>query len=225
VPSQENGTVDKTQTDLLWAVRDAENGEAWADFYRIYAPMARNFLRRLGLNDTEVDDGVQDIILLARDTLRRRKYDPKKGRFRAWLYGVARKKALMIRRARMRPSRVQAVSRDSGVDLLSGLEDHHADAERKIWEQEWRYALLDEALRQLQPVLGEKVFQAFVLYAIHQWPPEKVAGDLGISTSSVYVYKSRALDAVRDWIARFEDDNAEPDDPIDVPRPPGTQES
>jgi RNA polymerase sigma-70 factor (ECF subfamily) len=191
---------------LLWAVRDGQNRQAWGDFHRIYAPMVRNFAKRLGLTDADADDATQEILLLAHDSLRRGVYDPKKGRFRAWLYGIARKKALMAHRARRRPTRAQAVPFDSGVDLLSGLEDRHDQAQREIWQQEWRYAMLDEALRQLQPTLGEKVFQSFVLYAIEQWPVDKVADRLGISTSSVYVYKSRVLEAIREWTAQFEDD-------------------
>ncbi len=198
--------MEQTQTNLLWAVRDGHDPQAWSHFYRLYAPMVRNFARRLGLNDADADDATQEVLLLAHDALGRGVYDPKKGRFRGWLYGIARKRALMTHRARHRPSRAQAVPLETGVDLLSGIEDKHEEAERRIWEQEWRYAMLDEALRQLQPELGQNVFQAFVLYAIQRKPVEQVATELGISTSSVYVYKSRVLDAIRAWIAQFEDD-------------------
>ena len=42
--------MEQTQTNLLWAVRDAQNQDAWVDFYRIYAPMVRNFAKRMGLS-------------------------------------------------------------------------------------------------------------------------------------------------------------------------------
>ena len=201
-----NAPVDQTQTSLLWAVRDGQDTRAWADFYRIYAPLVRNYTRRLGLPDADADDAVQEILLVAHDGLQHGSYDPQKGRFRAWLYGVARKRALMTHRARRRPSQAQAVPFDTGVDLLSSLEDHHDEADREIWEQEWRFAMLDEALRQLQGTLGQKVYQSFILYAIQGSPVERVADELGISPSSVYVYKSRVLDAIREWVSRFEDD-------------------
>ena len=203
--------MDQTQTSLLWAVRDAGNRQAWTDFHRIYAPLVRVFCRRLGLTDADADDATQELMMLAHDALCRGVYDPRKGRFRGWLYGVARKRALMAHRARRRPTRAQAVPTEDGLDLISGLEDKHDEAERRIWEQEWRYALLEEAMRQLQPTLPEKTFQAFVLYAVEQRPVEQVAAELRISASSVYVYKSRVLDAIREWTAGFEDD--EPDRP------------
>jgi len=198
--------VDQTQTSLLWAVRDGQDTRAWADFYRIYAPLVRNYTRRLGLPDADADDATQEVLLIAHDGLRHGGYDPRKGRFRAWLYGVARKRVLMTQRARHRPSRVQAVPFDTGVDPLGSLQDPRDQPDREIWEQEWRLAMLDEALRQLQGTLGPKVYQSFILYAIEGLTAQRVADELGIAPSSVYVYKSRVLEAIRAWVSRFEDD-------------------
>jgi DNA-directed RNA polymerase specialized sigma24 family protein len=117
---------------------------------------------------------------------------------------VARKKALEAHRKRRRPSRAQAVDRGEGIDLLSGIEDPSEEAERQIWEQEWRYAVLAEALRQVRPALSPNVFEAFVRFGVQRQPAEEVAAQLGISSSSVYVYKQRALEAIRQWVARYE---------------------
>ncbi len=198
-----------TQTNLLWAVCDSQNQKAWGDFYRIYAPMLRNFSRRLNLNETESEDVTQEILLIAHRSLKDGIYDPAKGRFRGWLYGIARKRAQMARRARCRPTRMQAEQYDDGSDLLSSLEDMHDEAIREIWEQEWRYALLEEALRQLKPSLGDNEFRSFELYAIQNWSVKKVADELNIAPASVYAYKNRVLNAIRKWIAQYEDDGPE----------------
>lgn len=200
----EPDSLHRTQTRLLEQVRDGRNRQAWADFHRIYAPMISSFCRRMGLIEADTEDATQEILMAAHDALRDGKYDPRKGRFRAWLYGVARNKALVAHRDRRRPSRAQAVETDEGIDLLSGLEDQHPEAERRIWEQEWRYALLAEALRQVQPTLNEKVYLAFLRYGVACRPVEEVAAELDLSTSSVYVYKQRALDAIRAWIAAYD---------------------
>jgi len=194
----------RTQVDLLRQIGDPRNHRAWADFHRIYAPMIRSFLRRMGLTEADAEDAAQEILLLSQDALRSGKYDPAKGRFRAWLYGVARFKALAAHRNRRRPSRAQAVTAEDGLDLLGGLEDHRHDAERRIWDQEWRYALLAEALRHVRTTLGEKVYAVFVRYGVERRPVEEVAAELHITPSSVYVYKKRALDLIREWIAEYE---------------------
>jgi RNA polymerase sigma-70 factor (ECF subfamily) len=192
--------MDTTQTQLLWAVRDARDRDAWVNFYGIYAPMVKGFVRRAGLPDAECEDVTQEIMLAAQDALERGVYQPDKGRFRAWLFGVARRQAVMAHRARHRRTRAQSAA-ESGVDPLAQLEDRGEEAERLIWDQEWRYALLARALDHVRVEVGEKPYQAFVQFAVHHRPVDDVAEELGLAVSSVYVYKSRVLEAVRAWVA------------------------
>ena len=204
--------MDTTQTGLLWAVRESENAEAWNLFFRIYAPLLRQFSRRMGLNDAEVEDATQEVLIIVQSALRDGSYDPAKGRFRGWLYGVVRHRALALHRARQRRTRVQARDGDTGIDLLSGLPDNRDESLREIWEQEWRFAMLEEALRCLEPVLGHKAFRAFVGYALENRSVADVAAELSIAPASVYTYKNRVLNAIKDWMRRFEDDRERDDD-------------
>lgn len=147
------------------------------------------------------------MLILAQKSLQTGTYDPAKGGFRRWLYGIARRRSLAAMRARCRRTRLQWVAGPDGTDLVDRLEDVRGDeAHRQVWEQEWRYALLDEALRHVEKEVGDKAFEAFNLLAIQNWPVDKVAEHLGIATSSVYVYKHRVLGAVKERIARFEKD-------------------
>ncbi|MBN1489834.1 MAG: sigma-70 family RNA polymerase sigma factor [Phycisphaerae bacterium] len=199
--------METTQTNLLWAVRDAANGDAWISFYRIYATMVRQFVRRLGLPDAESDDVTQEVLLVAHKSLQHGTYDPTKGRFRSWLFGVARRQSLAAMRERQRRTRVQRVTQDTGDDLLDILADKHAEeTARNLWEREWRYALLEEALRHAEAGIGTKAMQAFTLHAIQNQSAECVAEQLGITPASVYVYKGRVLAAIQEWTRRFEGD-------------------
>lgn len=195
-----------TQTNLLSAVRDSQNREAWGQFYRIYAPMLRNFGRRLGVNEVDLDDLGQEVLMIAHRSLCDAVYDPTKGRFRMWLFGIARRQALATLRARGRRTRIQQPQQEGGVDLLAQIEDPRSEETmQEIWQQEWRYALLDEALRQIRTDVSEKEFQAFVRYAVERQPVQKVAEELDITTSSVYVYKGRVLAAIQKWVSQFEE--------------------
>jgi RNA polymerase sigma factor (sigma-70 family) len=197
--------VETTQTNLLWAVRDTQNKDAWVSFHRLYSTMVSHFVRRLGVADADVDDVTQEVLMLAHKSLQTGRYEPSKGRFRNWLYGIARKRALATLRAGRRPTRLQSVQDEHGVDLVDRIEDKRdEDAAMELWQQEWRYALLDEALRQVQVGIGKTAFDAFVLHAIERKPVEAVASQLKIAPSSVYVYKRRVLTAVRQWIMQFE---------------------
>jgi len=109
-------------------------------------------------------------------------------------------------RARHRRTRIQRAPADGGIDLLAQLEDPHGEeAAQAIWRQEWRYALLEEALRHVRYQVGEKSFEAFSLFAIQRRPVQEVADQLGIAPASVYVYKSRVLEAIRQWVEQFEE--------------------
>ncbi|MCK4660878.1 MAG: sigma-70 family RNA polymerase sigma factor [Phycisphaerae bacterium] len=196
--------MDTTQRNLLWAVRDRSNRQAWVDFYSIYAPMVSGFVRRMGLPNADADDATQEIMLAAQAALEKGAYKPEKGKFRAWLFGVARNQARLAHRARRRPSRAQMIASDSSINPLAQLEDPHAEADRLIWEQEWRYALLGEALNHLRCELPDKEYQAFIRYGVNCRPVEQVADELGLSSSSVYVYKSRVVQALRKWTEQFE---------------------
>jgi len=198
--------VQTTQTNLLRAVRDSRNRQAWGDFYRIYAPMLHHFARRLGLQEPDIDDVTQEVLMIAQRSLQDRRYDPRRGRFRSWLYGIARRQALAALRARRRRTRVQLAPLAGEDDPLQQIQDPRTEETMSaIWHQEWRYAMLEEALRHIRTQVGEKSFQAFCRYAIERRPVRQVARELGLSTSSVYVYKSRVLDAIRRWIRQFEE--------------------
>ncbi|MHC4063590.1 MAG: RNA polymerase sigma factor [Planctomycetota bacterium] len=205
----ETDNTQPTQIRLLRQVCDPRNDQAWADFHRIYVPLISSFLRRMGLTDADRDDATQEVLMVAHDALRCGKYDPAKGRFRAWLYGVARRKALVAHRNRRRLSRAQSVSSEGGIDLLSDIAGRDERPERRIWDQEWHYAILAEAMRHLRAGLGDNVFEAFLRYGVERRPVDEVAAELGISTSSVYVYKKRALDAIREWVANYDRDEPE----------------
>lgn len=213
--------METTQTNLLSAVRDAQDSKAWGSFYRIYSTMVSHFARRMGLPEADADDVSQEVLMIVHDSLLHGRYNARRGRFRSWLYGVARRQSLARLRDRRRRTRAQWVA-DTGVDLLDQLEDRSDDPSLILWQQEWRYAVLAEALRHVQGQIGETVFMAFQHYAIERQPVEQVARRLGIATSSVYVYKGRVLSAVRDWIDQFEHDDEEPD-PIGGPQRCKTQ--
>lgn len=199
--------MESTRASLIWAIRDSQNAGAWIDFYRIYASLVQHFLRRFGLSDADADDVTQEVLLLAQRSLQTGAYDASRGGFRKWLFGIARRRALAALRARCRRTRAQWVPPEGGVDLVDQLEDERGEqAHRELWEQEWRYAVLDDAMRHVEGQVGDKAFRAFTLHAINQWPVDRVAEHLGIAAASVYVYKHRVLNAIKERVARLDSD-------------------
>lgn len=200
-------TYDETQTSLLQAVRDGADVRAWDNFYRIYSSLIRNFAMRMSLPDADAEDVVQEVIVVAHRSLKSGTYNREKGTFRNWLYGITRRQSLAKLRERHRRTRAQGHAPDTGVDLLDQIEDREAEERAAaLWQQEWRYALLDEALHHVQSQVGDKAFRAFVLHCIEHRSVEQVAAELDIAPASVYVYKGRVLKTIKEWTRQFEDD-------------------
>jgi len=195
-----------TQTNLLIEVKDSQNREAWGRFYRIYAPMLRHFAHRMGLSETDAEDLAQEVLIIVHRALQNNVYEKAKGSFRAYLYGIARRQALAALRHRNRPTRFQFVGPEDGISLIDQVADRHSEEMlQTLWEEEWRRALLSEALLHVRAEVSDKVFQAFLLYFVQNKPVEEVAGQLQLAPASVYVYKARIETALKEWVAKFEE--------------------
>ena len=67
---------------------------------------------------------------------------------------------------------------------------------------EWRKAVLEEALEELRSRVKFKTYQAFRLYGLQNRPAKDVAALLEVSEHQVHVAKSRCAAMLADIIAR-----------------------
>ena len=80
-----------TSLTLLDCVRQRTDAAAWDRFVKLYTPFLFYCCRRLGLQDQEAADVVQDVFVLLLDKLTT--FQPKEGSsFRAWLRTVTENK-------------------------------------------------------------------------------------------------------------------------------------
>src|SRR4051812_12264285 len=80
--------VDRTSSTLLRRLRDPGDVEAWNNFHTRYGPRIRDWCRRRGLQEADVDDVTQQVLLSLVKAVRNLKYDRKK-MFRAYLKTVS----------------------------------------------------------------------------------------------------------------------------------------
>lgn len=132
-------------------------------------------VRNLGLDGHTCEDVVQDAFLSA---LRHADgFDPRRGSYRAWLYGIARNGALNVIRKK-RPV------------LLPALPEVGDDPRRR---EPVEFERLDEALRTLP--LEQR--SALVLAEIHGLTHEEVAAIEGVAVGTVKSRTSRARETLR----------------------------
>src|SRR5262249_33286347 len=118
----------ETPPSLLERLRHPDDRAAWAHFVDLYTPVLFAFAGRLGLQEADAADLVQDVFLLLMRTLPQFTYDPQKS-FRAWLWTVMRNKVAAHRRGPQPHS--------AG---LSGVAD--SDEMERAWETEYRQRLV-----------------------------------------------------------------------------------
>src|SRR5260370_32240218 len=92
-----------TRPSLLMRLRDPQDQEAWRTFRDLYAPLIYGFGRKSGLQDADSADLTQIVLQAVSSSIGRLDYEPAKGTFRGWLFGVARNQLSKWRRAQRQP--------------------------------------------------------------------------------------------------------------------------
>lgn len=166
-----------------------EDERLWQEFVSRYQPMLVSFGRKFGLSEQDAADAAQDTLLAFAVGHRDGKYDRNKGRLRTWLLGIAMNKVREIRRK----GRKEFLQVDDGdrTRLIDQIEDDRTTSE--VWEEEWRQAVLEACLREVREQVEPRTMKAFELFVMEEWPAEKVAQELGVSTNTIFKAKRRVL--------------------------------
>jgi RNA polymerase sigma-70 factor (ECF subfamily) len=177
-----------THITLLGRLGQAQpNPAAWDEFCDRYGDLIRSFARRQGLQPSDCDDVLQDVLLALSSAMQRFEYDPARGKFRSFL------KTLTLR-AVFRRFRQNHRAPGQGTEeaLASAPSPDDAETEQR-WEDEWRQHHLRQAMRSIDAEFSDADRAAFRLYALGSRPAQDTAAALGISVDRVYQAKSRIL--------------------------------
>src|SRR5262245_51668658 len=177
-----------TRPSLLVRLRDPGDQEAWRTFLDLYGPLIYSFGRKHGLQDADAADLTQAVLAAVHGSIGRLDYDPARGTFRGWLYGVARNQLGKWRRS-------QGKDRASGntEDLQQLAELPAPDDAADWWEYEYQRRRFLVAAGRVRPQVQESSWHAFWQTAVDGRPPSDVAVELQLSLGALYTAKSRVL--------------------------------
>ena len=181
--------MDSTSDSLLERVKRPTESAAWDRLVQLYAPLLYGWARRMGLQDSDAADLVQDVFVLLVRKLPEFEYEQGKS-FRAWL------RTVLVNKWRDRPPALRSLA-DAGDSLLVDGEGGRAAEE----EADYRRYVIGRALQLLEPEFSTGTWKAFTAYAIHDRPAAEVARQLGISPNMVYLAKSRVVSRLRRELA------------------------
>ena len=188
----------ETSTTLLRDISADAESARWPEFVSRYRPMMQAYLRA-HFPSVDADDMVQETLIALAKALPNYRYAPDEtGRFRNYLTGILRNKAL---------KRSEKIKRDSALrkSLLvtgaSGPLQKAADADGK-----WRKAVMEIATRQLlaDSRIHERSKQIFQRLTVDCMAPDAVAAAYGVSRNSVDKIKSRMVERLREIVRALE---------------------
>lgn len=174
-----------TDASFLEKITDGDE-ISWGKFYEIYSPLICYCGREWGLNESENEELVQDVMVgffMGAKTFR---YDRTKGKFRSYLQEIAKTKIFAILRKRPGGEEKQFAN--------AALMEFAFDEK---WDSEWHNYLCAEAFKLLKKEMEDLSFRSFEMYVMQGMPPAEVAEKLGISVNAVYINKCRALEFLR----------------------------
>lgn len=181
----------ETSITLLQRLREPGNDSAWARFASLYSPLLFYWARRIGLQDADAADLVQEVMALLVLKMSEFAYDRKQS-FRGWLRMVTLNKWREWHRRRPLP---MATDNDKWLDEAV-VDESHA-----FWDEEYHKHLIAHALQVMQAEFEPATWQACWATAVENRPVAEVSRDLGLTTGAVYVAKSKVLKRLREELA------------------------
>ena len=189
----------ETSTTLLRDISaDADNAR-WPEFVSRYRPMMLAYLKT-HFPSVDADDMVQETLIALAKALPNYRYAPDEtGRFRNYLTGILRNRALKRCARDARDRMLQAELRKLAVPGHLAAADADGAA--------WRTALLEIATRQLldDGKISDKSKQIFQRLTVDGQSPEDVAAAYGTDRNNVDKVKSRMIAKLREIVRALED--------------------
>lgn len=186
--------MNTTSLSLLECAARGEDSSSWNRFVDVYVPLLRHWLKRFQVPDTDADDLIQEVLAVVVRELPEFQHNLRRGAFRNWLRRVLTNRLRDYWRSlKYRPDAGGGTS----LQLRFGELADDASELSQLWDREHDEFVMKRLMAQIQSRFDDQSWEAFRLQAISGRSASEVAEELDMSINSVYLAKSRILNALR----------------------------
>lgn len=181
-------SMNTTSVSLLHRLRDPNKHDAWERFVILYTPLLQYWAARMGLQESDRSDLIQDVFATLVQKLPEFRYNPDRS-FRGWL------RTLVLNRWRNRVRQRVPTTLVAEHPALANLAAPEVDL---FSETEYRQQIVTRALQLMQIDFPERLWKACWEHVVVGRAAAEVATELGIAVGTVYVAKARIMSRLRE---------------------------
>jgi RNA polymerase sigma factor (sigma-70 family) len=187
---------------------------SWSRLYEHFGGVIVAYARRQGLNEHSAQDVLQEVmvVLIRAEHGQAAGFDPNKGGFQRWLWGVIHNRMRSVRRVDRKQEPIdpqtecerEDAGRAGALPVATEPAPAGAEADGKDWEQ----AILEAALEKVRASAPAEKFAIFTALLQEESSPEELAKRYGITRNNVdaikHRYRNKVIEEARAIRAEWE---------------------
>ncbi len=185
--------VPDTRISLLLRLPNARDVEAWDQFVEIYDPLVYRLARSRGMQYADAREFVQEVFVAISRAIDRWEPDLERGRFRDWLFKIARN--LLLNHLTRRKYRSIANESQPDAWLDQCIAPTNDDSE--LFDLEYGRQVLRWAAGRVSQQVTASTWQAFWDTSVGGQSMQETANRLQMSVGAVHIARSRVLGRLR----------------------------
>lgn len=189
--------ISGTDEYLLDRLGDPADREAWVEFTSIYRPLVYRVARRLGLQDADAENLVQEVIHKVGSRLSEASSIRPENGFRRWLSTVARNAAMDV----IRSVKPDAGRGGSSVQLaLREIPESRELTSDVVFQRELERQAFRVAAKRIRSEFNDATWHAFWETMVNGRSCSEVAEQLGKTLGAVYTARCRVMQRLKEEV-------------------------